>query len=62
MAFSTPLHDIIFWLISRPDPVLLGKATFKQRYFVYDKDYEAGGPLFVYFGNEDDVTLLVCSS
>jgi hypothetical protein len=36
--------------------------TFQQRYFVYDKFYKPHstsqpGPLFVYFGNEDDVTL-----
>lgn len=35
----------------------LGATTFKQRYYVYDKVYQAGGPIFFYAGNEGDVTL-----
>ncbi|KAK2078013.1 hypothetical protein QBZ16_003881 [Prototheca wickerhamii] len=36
--------------------------TFKQRYFVCDKHYRKGGPIFFYLGNEADVTLYLNNS
>ncbi|EDQ86644.1 uncharacterized protein MONBRDRAFT_10725 [Monosiga brevicollis MX1] len=41
-------------------PLGQAQTTFQQRYFVYDKYYKPGsGALFVYFGNEDDITLYI---
>ena len=34
-------------------------ATFMQRYFTYDAFWKPGGPIWVYTGNEADVTLYV---
>jgi lysosomal Pro-X carboxypeptidase len=34
-------------------------GTFKQRYYVYDKLWKPGGPIFFYVGNEADVGLYV---
>lgn len=36
--------------------------TFLQRYFVYDKWFKPGGPMFFYTGNEADVVLFVNST
>ena len=33
--------------------------TYKQRYYTYDEYFKPGGPIFFYFGNEDDVGLYV---
>merc|ERR1719330_1015584 len=33
--------------------------TYKQRYFVNEQYWNPGGPIFFYFGNEDDVGLYV---
>ena len=33
-----------------------GAVSFKQRYYVYDNEWNrSAGPIFFYFGNEDDV-------
>ena len=34
-------------------------TTFKQRFFVNDHWWKVGGPVFFYFGNEDNVELYV---
>ena len=34
-------------------------ATFEQRVFVHADHWAPGGPIFLYCGNEDDVTLYV---
>merc|ERR1719277_1560216 len=41
-------------------PPLAGSAlTYKERYFVNEQWWRPGGPIFFYFGNEDDVGLYV---
>ena len=38
---------------------LNGSATYRQRYFVHDKAYRPGGPIWFYCGNEASVELYV---
>lgn len=40
-------------------PTFSGEQTFKQRYFVYDRYWKPGGPIFFYCGNEANVELYV---
>jgi lysosomal Pro-X carboxypeptidase len=47
---ETPLDHFSFQPISQA-------ATFKQRYFVCAKNWQPGGSVFFYAGNEADVTL-----
>ena len=49
--------DHFDWLSAEADQV---PSTFPQRYFVCDQFWQPGGPIFWYFGNEDDITL--CAS
>jgi lysosomal Pro-X carboxypeptidase len=50
--------DHFNWAAPLGDPA---RTTFEQRYFVYDRwwDRAAAGPVFFYFGNEDNVELYV---
>lgn len=55
------------WSTARPPhafpfPCQANDETFKQRYFVCDKHYRKGGPIFFYLGNEADVTLYLNNS
>ena len=56
--WSTPLSNKPTESTLPPIPL---PTTFQQRYFVNDQwwDMENGGPVFFYFGNEDNVELYV---
>ncbi|RHZ38954.1 hypothetical protein DYB26_007527 [Aphanomyces astaci] len=59
----------LHWFDQRLDHFTTLNATYKQRYFVYDKfwkrqvdGHKEDGPIFFYCGNEADVTLYVNST
>lgn len=47
----------LHWHTQYIDHFAWHNATFQQRYFVYDKWYRPGGPMFFYNGNEANVEL-----